>query len=88
MKKISRVGITTLLVGMGILGTRNLITNVIEATTWVSSRRAVQMEIDIDSNKIFTKKEWIPVYQYLGVEPSEDYGLDLSTEQLRQYLNR
>ena len=50
------------------------------------TRRDVQLLIDTDSNRVITREEWAPVYRELGVNDSLSYGLDLTTSQLKQYL--
>jgi hypothetical protein len=49
-------------------------------------RREVQIVADIDKDKVITHDEWRPVYENLGVEYRNEYGLDLSTEQFERYL--
>jgi len=77
------VGLACLALG---LGGPQFGKNVLRQGEWERSRREVQMEIDFDGNRVFTNKEWAPVYRELGLESTKQYGIDLSTEQFKQYL--
>ena len=100
MKKTLRnLIVGTALVGGG-LAVFQIGKSVLEQGEWERTRREVQLLIDTDQNRIITTDEWSPVYDYLGREangitstpfggysPSSfGYGIDLTTEQLKKYL--
>lgn len=56
------------------------------------TRREVQIvnrydELDINKNGILEKSEWGSVYEFFEMENTGRYGLDLTNNQLREYLD-
>jgi len=90
MKKILPQGLKRLgnpLIGIVLgFGALQLGNGILEDGEFERTRREVQLEIDVDKNKVFTNDEWGPVYEFHGLENSELYGLDLTIEQLNGYL--
>ena len=82
-----RSGLITLIVGTALShGAIKFADGVADDLNHERARRNVQLVIDKDKNRVITNEEWVPVYQSLGFPGSGQYGLDLSTNQLRSYL--
>lgn len=41
-----------------------------------------------DSNHLISPSEYADIYNFLGVENTGEYALDLTTEQLREYVSQ
>lgn len=82
-RKKALEGLAILLAGVVATRTVQVVT---DENAYYRTRSKVQLAIDVDKNRLFTEEEWMPVYKYLGLTPTNREGLDLSTEQLRSYL--
>lgn len=86
LKKLG-IGLTAILLTGG---TIKLGDNILKDAEFERTRREVQTSdeyfgLDKNENGVVDTEEWSPVYEFLGMENTGRYGLDLTTDQLREY---
>jgi hypothetical protein len=101
-QRVKRSAQALAVAGLVGLGGFKLGESILKNAEWERTRREVQMVLDVDTNRVITKEEWTPFYKFLGElqprktmdsgavyrsEALRGYGLNLTTEQPKQYLN-